>query len=382
MESNNKAVKAIGFIIASSILNTLSFTLSDWQESVFGAFASIFFFIGIFQLSNSFKGRVRTFLKILFWTALITIPFFRILNSQLFILIDKSLYPTIDLLYPILYYARCGIEILAYSVWFVYSKNNKVKSGILMLILPVVFYTVISIIPLTGLVVYNELTSTILYDYSKYFWTVVEFVGLITLIRAYSSRKQISTAILLGMTGATLGIFIVLGDGFFTELAAFAGYIILMVSLGILSKYTNEAVDVKRMKIAAIIACLGMLINMIPIMEWLGTIIEVVAYIIAISGYAKLHKSKGVDLSLSGFGRGVWAMVLLLLTTFIHAIPSFGIGETIAAMIGLLIVLILSTGWIKSLAAIKTEDQLSEKPEFSEDTQSVNTEELSSASLS
>lgn len=369
MEHNNKAVKAIGFIIASSILNALSFALSNWQESIFGAFASIFFFIGLFQLSNAFQGRVRTFLKILFWVALITIPFFRILNSQLFIFIDKSLYATIDLLYPILFYTRCGIEILAYSVWFVYSKNNKVKSGILMLILPVFFYMIVSLIPLAGLAVYDEFTSKILYDYSKYFWAVVEFIGLFTLIRAYSSRKQISTAILLGMTGATLGIFIVLGDGFLTEFASFVGYIILLVSLGQLGKYTNEAVDVKRLRIAAIIAIVGMLINMIPAMEWLGTTIEFVAYIVAISGYTKLNKSRGIETSLSGFENGVWAMVLLILATIIHAIPSFGVGETLAAMIGLVIVLILSTGWIKSLAAVKTEDQLGEEPELTESEQ-------------
>jgi hypothetical protein len=228
---------------------------------------------------------------------------------------------------------------------------------------------IVSLMPLTGMVVYDEFTSKILYDYSKYFWKVVEFVGLFTLIRAYSSRKQISTAILLGMTGATLGIFIVLGDGFFTEFASFVGYIILLVSLGQLGKYTNEAVDVKRLRIAAIIASVGMLINMIPVMEWLGTMIEFVAYIVAISGYTKLNKSRGIETSLSGFGNGVWAMVLLILATIIHAIPSFGVGETLAAMIGLVIVLILSIGWIKSLAAVKTEDQLGEEPELTESEQ-------------
>ena len=34
MESNNKAVKALGYIITSSILNVLSFALSDWQATL------------------------------------------------------------------------------------------------------------------------------------------------------------------------------------------------------------------------------------------------------------------------------------------------------------------------------------------------------------
>lgn len=380
MESNNKAVKAIGFIIASSILSVLSFALSDWQESIFRAFSSIFFIIGVYQLSNAFMGSTRTFLKTMFWVVLFTSPILNVLNSGLIQFIDVSLYPKLGLINAGCYYFRYSIEILVYFVWLANSRSNKVKNGILLLLLPIVFYISISIISITRWIVYDDLTKKILFDYSNYFWSIVEFIGLIILIRAYSSSKHVSTSILFGLTGATLGTFIVLGDGFFTELAAFTGYVILLISLGQLSKQTKNAINVKRLRIAVIVASLGMLINMVPIMEWLGTIIEIIAYTIAISGYNRLHKSRGVDPSLSGFGRGVWAMVLLLLATLIHAIPSFGIGEGIAAMIGLGTVLILSTAWIKSLAAIKIEIQLSEKLEFSEKKQ-LKVEEQASASL-
>jgi len=260
-------------------------------------------------------------------------------------------------------------------VWFSNCKSSKVKTGLSLLLVPIIFYVSLRVLLRFGVIPYDEMIKG-LYDYGKYFWSIVEFIGIIILIRAYSSKKEVTTALLLGMTGATLGIFIVLGDGFVTELAAFAGYLILLISLFSLKTHTNGSVDAKRLRIAALIAVVGMLVNMIPFMEWLGTVIEVIAYIIAISGYLKLHKSRGLDSLVSGFGRGAWAMALLLLATLIHAIPSFGIGEAIAAMLGLLVVVILTTAWIKSLAAIKTEAQLNEDSDFIENKQPVKIEAL------
>lgn len=181
---------------------------------------------------------------------------------------------------------------------------------------------------------------------------------------------------LLAMTGAALGVFIVLGDGFTTELAAFAGYLILFFSLSGLHTHTQGSLNVKRLRAAALIAAIGMLVNLIPLMEWLGTVIEVIAYIIAISGYGKLNKCRGIQTSLSGFSRAQTAMTLLLIATIIHAIPSLGIGETIAAMLGLIVVVILSTAWIKSLGAIKSESQLSEEPKQTIENVPVRIEEF------
>ncbi|MDQ2180306.1 MULTISPECIES: hypothetical protein [Marinifilum] len=366
MEHNNKAVKAIGFIIAASILNALSFALSNWQESIFGAFALIFFFIGIFQLSNAFQGRIRTYLKIMFWVVLIGIPTNKIVGSILHI-IDPSLFSILLFMLDPSFYIPLVVQLLVFTIWIINTRNVNVKIGLSICSIDVLSNLCLELLRLFDVIVYDDYIRIL--NYRQYIFSATNFIGLIILIRAYSSVKQISTAILLGMTGATLGIFIVLGDGFFPEFASFVGYIILLVSLGQLGKYTNEAVDVKRLRIAAIIASVGMLINMIPVMEWLGTMIEFVAYIVAISGYTKLNKSRGIETSLSGFGNGVWAMVLLILATIIHAIPSFGVGETLAAMIGLVIVLILSTGWIKSLAAVKTGAQLGEEPELAESVQ-------------
>lgn len=375
MENNNKAVKALGFIIAANILVALAFALSDWPKSVFHTFGSLFYIIGFYQLSNAFKGSTRIFLKILFWGAVILTPILRVVNSELILLFDKSIYPVLDLLYEVSYYVRVGIELIAYIVWFVNSKNKEVKIGLTLIIAPISFYLTLSLLLRFGLIAYDE-TIKRFYEYGEYFWRIVEFIGLILLIRAYTASKQVMTTLLMGMTGATLGIFIVLGDGFVTELAAFAGYLILLISLYSLKTHTNGSVDAKRLRIAALIAAVGMFVNMIPLMEWLGTVIEVIAYIIAISAYAKLQKSRGLNSERSGFVRGAWAMALLLLATLIHTIPSLGIGEAIAAMLGLLVVVILTTAWIKSMAAIKTESQLSEEPEISEKKAPVRIEEF------
>ena len=373
MENNPKAVKALGFIVASNILQVLSYALSSWQESVFSVFSSLFFIIGAYQLSNAFKGSTRIFLKALFWVALISTPVLRFWNSELVYLIDSSQFEYFRYIFNASYFARNGIQLIAFVVWFANSSNRKVKSGLAPIIFILFFYITISSLLSFKLIAYTDTIKNI-YAYGKYVSTLFEFIGLLILIGAYSASKQVTTALLMGMTGAILGIFIVLGNGFVTELAAFVGYIILLISLFSLKMHSNGLVDAKRLRIAALIAAIAMFVNMIPFMEWLGTGIEVIAYIIALSGYLKLNKSRGINSQVSGFGRGVWAMVLLLLATLIHAIPSFGIGEGIAAMLGLLVVVILATAWIKSLAAIKTESELSEEPEILEKKEPLNIE--------
>ncbi len=162
------------------------------------------------------------------------------------------------------------------------------------------------------------------------------------------------TSVTLILTGSILSALNTIGTSWASVLASIAGFIFLFVGLTRFKPLLNEKGQdaVKLLIIAAITGIVGMLLNLIPDLNILASIIYLAVFIIELFGFLRLKESnlcrnstgrQGVNLILI-------SMVTMILAVLFNLIPYA--GQALTSLVALFSLILLISGWIKIQEAI------------------------------
>ena len=148
------------------------------------------------------------------------------------------------------------------------------------------------------------------------------------------------------------------GGGFISTLcnlllaAIIIGYILAFLGLTGFKKIlgTEDASAIGKVRTAFILAIIAAGVDFIPLMGWAAGIINIIAFILMLLGYAALKKSTTFpELARKGASTLFIALILLLIGALISFIPF--IGSIINGVLGIIAYIMTLVGWKKIVNA-------------------------------
>lgn len=336
-----KALKGMALAIAATVILMVNSGLNLIAANILSIVAYIIFVYGIYLVAKAHTGDLQKKLMLFVYGCLIAI-----VPSALFGYIGNLIFQL----------ASHGLIIAALYFWRKNAETpTKARTGINLLFVSEIILVILAFFHTNS----NLMQSYLVGDIFAPFKALAGLFALIGYCYTYSAYipegegKEIKLKMLHAMIGSGMAISVVMGEGFISELISFIGLIILYLAVKKIRSLSAEAFESKRLEIGTIIAMVAMFINMIPLLEFIGTFIELPAYIIMASGFFKLDRCEAFN-STKHFKHAGIAMVLMVVATLIHAIPFFGIGVSIAAVIGAFTIIGIVIAWQKATDSIKS----------------------------
>ena len=161
------------------------------------------------------------------------------------------------------------------------------------------------------------------------------------------SKNAIKPVTLI-LVGNMLTIFNSIGNGWATSVVSIIGFVLFFIGLGQLKSELDETGKgaVKLLVVAAIVGIIGLLIDFIPLVGIVASIVYLASYIIELVAFVRLKNSESIG------GTGVQGVKLLLIAMIITLVGVlFGIlpliGGIITKLVSLAAFLLILFGWLK-----------------------------------
>ena len=168
-------------------------------------------------------------------------------------------------------------------------------------------------------------------------------------------KKETNKAVTFILVGSLLGTFNGIGGGWASTITAIIGFILFFMGLKKLKMSLDETGQggVKLLTIAAIIAIIGLVIDLIPLIGgMIAGIFYIVAFIIELLGFLKLKKSITIgELGAKGVGLIIISMILMIIEAIFGILPLPFVG-IICSILSIVALLLLLFGWIKVQEAL------------------------------
>ena len=161
-------------------------------------------------------------------------------------------------------------------------------------------------------------------------------------------KKETIQSITFILAGSLLQMFNGVGTNWTSTLAAIFGIILFFIGLKKLKDGLDEAGQgaVKMLNIAIIISIIGLVIDLIPMMGLVASIVFLVAFIFELLGFLKLKKSESIgEVGKSGVTYLIIAMLLGILTSIIGIVPF--LGSVVGTVLSLIALIFVFFGWLK-----------------------------------
>ncbi len=162
------------------------------------------------------------------------------------------------------------------------------------------------------------------------------------------------TSITLILTGSILTAINTIGTSWASALASIVGFIFLFVGLTRFKSLLDEKGQdaVKLLVIAAITGTGGMLLDLIPGLNVLSSIVYLAVFIIELFGFLRLKESNLCRQSTGSQGINLIliSMVIMILAVLFNLIPF--VGQALTSLVALFSLILLISGWIKIQEAV------------------------------
>ena len=161
-------------------------------------------------------------------------------------------------------------------------------------------------------------------------------------------KKENVQSITFILSGSMLQMFNGVGANWTSTLAAIFGIILFFMGLKKLKDGLDEAGQgaVKMLNIAIIIGIVGLVIDLIPLMGLVASIVFLVAFIFELIGFLKLKNSESIgEVGKSGVTLLLIAMGLAILNSIIGIVPF--LGAVVGTVISLIALILVFFGWLK-----------------------------------
>lgn len=162
-------------------------------------------------------------------------------------------------------------------------------------------------------------------------------------------KKESIKSVTFILSGAILQMFNGIGGGLWSTLTSIFGIILFFIGLSKLKEGLDEngKAGVKLLIIAAIIAGVGFIIDIIPLIGgMIASIVLLAAFIVQLLGYLKLKSSDTIgEVGRSGANLLFIAMIVAAFASLLGIIPFLGgIFVSISSLAGLMLIFF---GWLK-----------------------------------
>lgn len=161
-------------------------------------------------------------------------------------------------------------------------------------------------------------------------------------------KKETILSITFILAGSLLQMFNGVGTSWAATLAAIFGIIIFFMGLKKLKDGLDEMgqAAVGLLNIAIIIGIIGLVIDLIPGLGLIASIVFVVAFIFELLGFLKLKNCATIgEIGKSGVTLLLIAMVLAILTSLIGIIPF--LGAVVGNILSLMALIFVFFGWLR-----------------------------------
>ena len=169
-------------------------------------------------------------------------------------------------------------------------------------------------------------------------------------------RKTSSQGAYLILLALVLHLYKGIDDAFLTGLGAIVGLVLYLKGLGVLAiSLDKPGVDgCGKLRIAVFLAIVSVVVDFIPLLGWLATILVIIAFIFEFMGYGLLANSQ----SLFEEGRGGAkklriSMIVLLVGAVLSFIPLA--GSKIDAIANFIALILVFLGWSQILLGLESE---------------------------
>lgn len=172
-------------------------------------------------------------------------------------------------------------------------------------------------------------------------------------------KKETIKAITYVLSGTLLQMFNGIGGGWASGVAAIFGLVLFFIGLIKLKEGLDEKGKsaVKLLIIAAIVAVIGFIFDIIPLMGIIAAIVLIVAFVIELIGFIKLRSSVSIGATgKSGATLIIVAMILAILENIFSFLPA--IGGIIGSILSIMALILVFFGWLRVQDGIITEDAL------------------------
>ena len=169
-------------------------------------------------------------------------------------------------------------------------------------------------------------------------------------------KKVSSQGAYLILLALTLHLYKGIDDAFLIGVGAIVGLFLYLKGLGILAVSLDESgVDgCGKLKIAVILAIISVVVDFIPLLGWLATILVIVAFVFEFMGYGLLAKSQALsEEGRCGAKKLRISMIVLLVGAVLSFIPFAGAKiEAVASFVALILIFL---GWSQMLFGLEGE---------------------------
>ncbi len=165
------------------------------------------------------------------------------------------------------------------------------------------------------------------------------------------------TSVTLILTGSILTAINTIGTSWASVIASITGFIFLFVGLTRFKSLLDEKGQdaVKLLIVAAITGTGGMLLDLIPGLNILASIVYLAVFIIELFGFLRLKESNLCRNSTGSQGINLIliSMVTMILAVLFNLIPY--IGQALTSLVALFSMILLISGWVKIQEAVINE---------------------------
>lgn len=161
-------------------------------------------------------------------------------------------------------------------------------------------------------------------------------------------KKETIKSVTFVIAGSLLQMFNGIGGGWASSLTAIFGLVLFFIGLKKLKEGMDEAGQgaVKFLIIAAIIGVVGLLIDLIPLMGLISSLIFIAVFIVELIGFIKLKASKSIgEVGKGGITLLIVAMGLAIVQSIFGLIPF--VGGMIGSVISIVAIILVFFGWLK-----------------------------------
>lgn len=161
------------------------------------------------------------------------------------------------------------------------------------------------------------------------------------------SKNAIKPVTLI-LVGNMLTIFNSIGNGWATSVVSIIGFVLFFIGLGQLKSELDETGKgaVKLLVVAAIVGIIGLLIDFIPLVGIVASIVYLASYIIELVAFIRLKNSESIgETGVQGVKLLLIAMIITLVGVLFGILPL--IGGIITKLVSLAAFLLILFGWLK-----------------------------------
>ena len=161
-------------------------------------------------------------------------------------------------------------------------------------------------------------------------------------------NKNAIKPVTLILVGNVLTIFNSIGNGWATSVVAIIGFVLFFIGLGQFKNELDEAGKsaVKLLVVAAIIGIVGLLIDFIPLVGIVASLVYLAAYIVELVAFIKLKGSDSIgETGAKGAQLLLIAMIITLVGVLFGILPL--VGGIITKLVSIAAFLLVLFGWLK-----------------------------------